>query len=1191
MSRKHLVRISMLLFFCLGVGYGAMSIRARWLHQQSPAYHWEQAQAALTHHQHDVAEIHLRRLLAIDPTHHRSRLALVGLYEERADGNKADARVIEHLRIALEYRPNDIALMERLVRMHWDLRETDQATALAQIAYERGSRSPVVIQLAAIKAVHHADYDQAAQLLDDLRLRVPEWTLDRVLLDVQIARQRGENDRADQAICRTFRSLAKLDPPAISILAKADGAILQQFLTAALDEATEEVDARQRLWAALEIISVLTRGQKSLQRSIEIGNCTAALFGSLECRFPIGSQSSAEALRYRKLAIEQFERLANRVVQSDGASPILYYWRAKLAIEQQQDDEALTFLERGLAAGKNLPADQSNDLSLLHLLVADRLLVHGELTLAEQHIEQLMASEALVGTGHLLAGQLALHENRLSDAERHFRTAQEELGDTITIRSALTRMLVLEQRWPEVLAAVGTLLEYWKDLSVDEIAWVKRMLGTYDRVQLIQAAAHLNLDQVASAQAIFNSLRTTPLAPDAALVQADYHFQRSELPPAIQLLSAVRRQFPEDFRLVRYLARAHELNHDVQAAWQSLATFAKDHPSDILAHITLAKWMAAHDQADAAIQWLEQLCVAFPTEGQPPIALAEILMENDRFDQARKVISQLQQSPHMTVVRTVLSCQLALRTHGFEQSVAQLDALPPDLARSGIVQLLRAESFYGEDDLLNAVPNYAFALKFAETQAVAEERMREAFQKVKEEQGATASRNVIDEVISLCPSQPLPLRLAAELAIEQQEWALASSYLKRLRRLEPDSPAADISLARVCVEQQLFSDAADHLTRALRVAHDDLSAHELAATVSYRLGRPQEALSHVDRLIDLGYPTPNLLLAKAKLLALLNRTDEAIELLSQQIGQCPEETALHLELAKTLNAHGMPAQAISLIDQWRQLAPASVQAELLRDKLRALCQLKQWDAAAEAARRSEHGNRSAEDCLVLAHLFLAEQCYGEARFWVAQAKTVSGSADDVQLQLVTASIDLAEGCRERDEDKLRSARAELETLLEKHPQNVVLLNNLAWAYCTQFGQPELALECAERIRRQLAGRDISPHIVDTLATIYLMCNQPERSLEIVESALERHPYESRFHFLEGLSAFERARQQDSSDALQDARASLLRALQLGLDEEQAEQARQILEDHWHVPIVQVDAQKLSTSVRHLCLEISVASIV
>jgi len=123
----------------------------------------------------------------------------------------------------------------------------------------------------------------------------------------------------------------------------------------------------------------------------------------------------------------------------------------------------------------------------------------------------------------------------------------------------------------------------------------------------------------------------------------------------------------------------------------------------------------------------------------------------------------------------------------------------------------------------------------------------------------------------------------------------------------------------------------------------------------------------------------------------------------------------------------------------------------------------------------------------------------EAERWLAQG--LKDSPDDASVRLYAADAALKNG-------KYRNAIEHYEWLLQKQPDNVLVLNNLAWAY--RQVKDTRALETAERAYKL---KPDSAAVADTLGWMLVEQGNITRGLELLQKAVAAAPdaHEIRYH--------------------------------------------------------------------------------
>lgn len=202
--------------------------------------------------------------------------------------------------------------------------------------------------------------------------------------------------------------------------------------------------------------------------------------------------------------------------------------------------------------------------------------------------------------------------------------------------------------------------------------------------------------------------------------------------------------------------------------------------------------------------------------------------------------------------------------------------------------------------------------------------------------------------------------------------------------------------------------------------------------------------------------------------------------------------------------------------------------------------LMQQDKHESAARIFEKAFSITQNPALLEKLHTAMGMAGEDKSANALlTKWLADHPDDAAARLYAAGFYL-------NAQQYDAAIKEYLTVLQQHPENIVSLNNLAWAY-QQKNDPK-ALEYAEKAHQQFPD---SPAILDTLGWILIQQGELERALPLLQKASVMAPdfAEIQYHFAVGLV--------QSGDKVK-AREVLEKLLATGNDFPDIEKAKELL---------------------------------
>jgi len=281
------------------------------------------------------------------------------------------------------------------------------------------------------------------------------------------------------------------------------------------------------------------------------------------------------------------------------------------------------------------------------------------------------------------------------------------------------------------------------------------------------------------------------------------------------------------------------------------------------------------------------------------------------------------------------------------------------------------------------------------------------------------------------------------------------------------------------------------------------AAEALLAQTYQRVGKPEQAANAYRKLVA-SYPQRadwRLQLAGLEIAA--NRKVEAVGLLRGLITERPFDSAAFIELAK-VTANDNEQEAFSVVRQMGEYQPNALTAMLIEGDV--LAQVGKVDAALKQFRTA--GRAGAEPAASLRLVALLDHAGRGSEADQEMAAALRRSANDVSVVTLAAKRALGRGESEKAVQLLLALRT-------SHPQNPLVLNELAWAQ-VQAKQVK-AIDAASQAA-QLQPDD--PNILDTLGLAQALAGKRAEALESLRTAVNLAPQEvlPKLHLAEQLAA-------------------------------------------------------------------------
>ncbi|MGW8392413.1 XrtA/PEP-CTERM system TPR-repeat protein PrsT [Pseudoduganella sp. HUAS MS19] len=398
------------------------------------------------------------------------------------------------------------------------------------------------------------------------------------------------------------------------------------------------------------------------------------------------------------------------------------------------------------------------------------------------------------------------------------------------------------------------------------------------------------------------------------------------------------------------------------------------------------------------------------------------------------------------------------------------------------------------------------------------------------------ARQAFSRSLQLDPSHMPALDNLAELDWLEKKVPLARQrYEAALERNRGSLPLM-MALARLEARQGKLPAAIGWLERAMAAAPDAIGPVQTLAALHLRHGQAVKALRQAQRLqqLDPNQPASLDLLAQAATAA--GQHALALDSLQKLAHLRPAESDVQLRIARTALTLKQTAPALQAARKAIALAPAREDALVLASalmldngaaeearKLARTVQQRQPGAAIGFKLEGDallHQGKAAES------VGLYERAYELQRsgpLLIALHRALhaagKGTAAEERMQdwLGKTPADqptrLYYASHLLQQSRFGAARREYETILQRDPDNVLALNDLAWALLQT--RDANALPLAERAYRLAPG---NPAVADTLAWILAENGKPARALPLLKKALETAPTAAdiRLHYAHAL---------------------------------------------------------------------------
>jgi len=543
---------------------------------------------------------------------------------------------------------------------------------------------------------------------------------------------------------------------------------------------------------------------------------------------------------------------------------------------------------------------------------------------------------------------------------------------------------------------------------------------------------------------------------------------------AAEVVQAGLEQAPDDSELVALAGEVYMQSNDFAKAAQYFEKAAQLDPKSAGVRTELGMSRLAAGDSDRALADLESAAQLDSGKFDANILLVTTYLQRANYDKAL-------------------------------QAAAALETKQPD---NPLTYNLTAAIYVGKKDTANARKNLEHALQLQPTYVPAAINLAQLDLQEKNPQAARGrletilekDKNNVQALVGL-------VNLGARIGATPQEQI---AWLERAHTASPSTLQLQLMLARLYAQTGDAKKALDIAQQAQAAAPNNPTVLDTLGTVQIGAGEKEQALATYAKLAALQPNSPLALYRQAMAQAINADPVAAARTLKMALALKPDFIEAEAALVDLQVRAGQYPEAMSLAQQVQKQAAKSevgfvLQGDVLVAEKKFLEAAKEYDIA--------YGMRKSGALAIKLHAAYTQADKpdeADARL----ASWLKESPDDAGARLYAANADLTRG-------KYPDAIAQYEWLLQKQPDNVLVLNNLAWAY--DQVKDARAVGTAERAYKLLPD---NAAVTDTLGWLLLKEGNSSRGLELLQKAVSAAPdaQDIRFHLAQAwLKTGEKAR--------------------------------------------------------------------
>ncbi len=780
-----------------------------------------------------------------------------------------------------------------------------------------------------------------------------------------------------------------------------------------------------------------------------------------------------------------------------------------------------------------------------------------------------------------------MQKNQPEEAEKAFRGALELNPEAINALLGLGRLATMKQQLDKAVELTDKVLainpkssEGWAikgeiarqkgDLAAADAHLDKALsLQSLNPTALLGSArVNLTLGNTEKAnKAIDQVLKLSPGNPLANYLRAVGLYRNGDPDGAAEALQVVLRNVPDHLPSLQMMGAIDFAKGHYEQAEQALSRVVNAQPGNIAAVKLLATTQLQLGQGKKAIEILQQAQTQAADDAQFLALLGTAYLRDGQNSEGTKYLERAAElDPQAAGVRTQLALShlasgetsqavkeletavdlgknvfqaelmltlVHLRKQDFDLALKQAKTFAENNPESPLPHNLAGAAYLGQGKMDEARVEFNKALNKDARFLPARMNLGRLFER---EDKPEEAKQAYQAILKQQPSHLGALMSLAHLATRQGQEKEALKYLQKAWESNDGAIQPGLALVRYYNQRK-------QPLRAVSIAREMKTQHPDNPRVLNALGLSQmeskdyhAALATFEALqrVSPDSPQPPYLLGMTR--EALEQPKEAKQLYEKALSIVEDHLSAQLALARLEMREKHPDAATRIARQIQQQRPDNAVGYHLEGDI-----LMQGGKPAAAAKIYEKGLGKVESPRLVLALYAARKKAGQVRPYTLLEEWLKTHPDDFAVRVALA------GALQEAGD-LESTVAQYQRILADYPDNVVVLNNLAWA-AQQLGRPD-AVGYAERAYKLVPE---NPAIIDTLGWLLINKGEMQRGLSLLEQAVVKAPHLAEIRYHLGVALYQTGQKSK-------ARAELKRALDMDDSFTGAKQARDLLNE-------------------------------
>jgi len=723
-------------------------------------------------------------------------------------------------------------------------------------------------------------------------------------------------------------------------------------------------------------------------------------------------------------------------IQIDPKFAKAYYMLAQTEMKAGNFQQAFGFLNKSV--------ELDEDLLDAHAEIGKMLLGAKQTDKAREKMELVLSKDPNHRDGRTLKAILAVSDRKLDDAKALLGELIREDPKDAEPYLLLSGILAGERKGGEAASVLKDLLA--QDPS-NENARLRLAVILEGQKDLVGAEREYQ-----------ELIKSDPEKKEYKILLAQFYERGGRQQEAEGIYEKLVADNPDDAKLRAALAAYYVKKEDKDKAVKVLEKAILDLPEAWEVHEFLAKLRLAAEQKEQALSLLDDYMERVKTGPgylKSKLFKASIVFADKKPDEALALVDQVLEENAADVGAHGLKGDILMAKRDFEGAVAEYRAVVHEQPANIPFTLKLARAHLLNDETAQAEETYKKILQ-------EDEKVREAYAGLiaiyRRQKRPELIKEQLHKVLEIAPKDAAALTSLGDIALAEKKVEEARKYYDRLEEADPKSPAAQFKQGDLLLAGEKTDEALKRYEKALELNPDYLPALNRILTVHVQQQKMDVALARAREQVKKRPANPDFYISLGRLEAMNKEPEKARESFENALELAPESQAPMFQLAQLAQSQGNLDEAI---ERYRTM------------------------------RERDRGNQAVG--LLLSTLYLQK---GDP----LKALEVTREVYEANPNSASTANNLAYYYAEFEptEENLKKALEIIEAPLQKHPDNLSIVDTAAWIHF-RMGDYEKAKRLLMTVLDKIED---TPDVNFHLGMIHYKLGEEEKAAERLRIALQ-----------------------------------------------------------------------------------------